>query len=51
MKIYTVIPFYFNGIEINENYVKSFKTFIEAENYAFSCIDNKPYTIVENQLL
>ena len=33
MKIYTVITYFSNSEEINFNYVKSFKTFIDAENY------------------
>lgn len=50
MKIYTVIPFYFDGIEIYERSIRSFKTFTEAENYANTCIDGRKYEIIENIL-
>jgi hypothetical protein len=32
-KIWTVIPFYSDGREINENEIKSFDSFIKAEQY------------------
>jgi len=51
MKIYTVIPFYFDGIEIYSNYIKSFKSFDEAQNYAWNSIDGKHYEIIENNLV
>lgn len=50
MKIYTVIPFYFDGIEIYETSIRSFKTFTEAENYANMSIDGRRYEIIENIL-
>lgn len=51
MKIYTVIPFFSDGIEIFENDVKSFNDFSEAQLYAWNEIDGKKYEIVENELL
>ncbi len=49
MKIYTVIPFYYDGIEIYSNDIKSFKSFDEAENYAYT-LQGRRYEIVENIL-
>ena len=48
--IYTVIPFFYDNIEIFQNDVKSFKSFNEAELYAFNEIDGKNYEIIENKL-
>jgi hypothetical protein len=49
MKIYTVIPYYSNGIEVFLNDVKSFTTFKAAENYANELPYGK-YDIVESEL-
>ena len=51
MKIYTVIPFFYNGIDIFENDIKSFTTFDAAQLYAWNEIDGKRYEIVENILV
>jgi hypothetical protein len=49
-KIYTVVPFYSDGIEIFSNDVKSFTNFNDAQNYAWNSIDGKTYEIIENEL-
>jgi hypothetical protein len=48
MKIYTVIPYYTNGVEVFSNDVKSFTTFKSAERYANELPYGK-YDIVENE--
>ena len=48
--IYTVIPFFSDGIEIFANDVKSFTDYDEAQLYAWNEIDGKKYEIIENQL-
>ena len=50
MTIYTVIPFFSDGIEIFENDVKSFYDYDEAYLYATSYCSEKRFTIVENAL-
>ena len=50
MTIYTVIPFFLDGIEIFENDVKSFKNYTDAYYYATNNIDGKGFTIVRNEL-
>lgn len=48
VKIYTVIPYFSNGIEINQNDVKSFSDYKKAEEYTWTlqyCFD-----VVENFL-
>ena len=50
MKIYTVIPFFSNGIEIFQNEVKSFKSYDEAYLYATTVLDNGFFEIIENIL-
>lgn len=49
MKIYTVIPYYSNGIEVFLNDVKSFTTFEKAEEYA-DALYHGVYNIVESEL-
>jgi hypothetical protein len=51
MTIYTVIPFFSDGIEIFQNDIKSFKSFAAAQLYAWNEIDGKRYEIVENNLI
>ena len=51
MTIYTVIPFFSNGIEIFNNDIKSFKSFDAAQLYAWNEIDGKQYEIIKNNLL
>jgi hypothetical protein len=48
MKIYTVIPYYTNGVEVFSNDVKSFTTFKAAERYA-NALPYGKYDIVENE--
>lgn len=48
--IYTVIPFFYDGIEIFQNDIKSFDSFYAAELYACNEINGKCYEIVENEL-
>lgn len=50
MTVFTVIPFFSDGIEIFQNYIKSFTTFDAAQLYACNEIDGKRYEIVENDL-
>jgi len=50
MKIYTVIPFFSNGIEIFANDVKSFRDYDEAYHYATNSIDGRNFEIIENDL-
>jgi hypothetical protein len=49
MTIYTVIPFYYDGIEIFANDVQSFQDYDEAYYYATNSIDGKRFEIIENQ--
>jgi hypothetical protein len=49
--IYTVIPFFSDGIEIFANDVKSFTDYDEAYLYATNEIDGRTYDIIENQLI
>lgn len=48
--IYTVIPFFDNGIEIFANDLNSFSDYDAAYYYATNKIDGKRYDIIENQL-
>jgi hypothetical protein len=50
MKIYTVIPFFSDGIEIFSNDVRSFATYDSAYYYATNEIDGKRFDIIENEL-
>lgn len=47
-KIYTVIPFFSDGVEINRNDVRSFTTFKDAEDYGYTLRVN--YEIIENDI-
>lgn len=48
--IYTVIPFFSDGITIFVNEVKSFTTYDDAKFYATDYCSGKTYDIIENQL-
>ncbi len=50
MIIYTVIPYFNDGIEVFQNDVKSFKDYNAAQLYAWNEIDGRRYDIVENVL-
>jgi hypothetical protein len=50
MTIYTVIPFFFDGIEIFQNDVKSFYNYDEAYEYASSHCSGRTFEIIENKL-
>lgn len=47
-KIHTVIPFFYDGVEINRNDVRSFITFREAEDYGYTL--QYSYDIIENDI-
>jgi hypothetical protein len=49
--IYTVIPFFSDGIEIFANDVKSFTDYDEAYHYATTYCSGKTFEIIENQLI
>jgi hypothetical protein len=48
--IYTVIPFFFDGITIFGNDVKSFSNYDDASYYANNKIDGRRFDIIENEL-
>jgi hypothetical protein len=48
--IFTVIPYFSNGIEIFVNEVKSFSTYDDAVFYATDYCSGKTYDIIENEL-
>jgi hypothetical protein len=50
IQIYTVIPFFSDGIEIFQNDVKSFTNYSDAYLYATNEIDGRRFEIVENTL-
>lgn len=52
IKIYTVIPYFSNGVEVFQNEVKSFTTYEGAENhgYEFNRQMGNPFDIVESEL-
>ena len=50
MTIYTVIPFFSDGLEIFDNNVKSFYSYDEAHYYATNSIDGRVYEILKNEL-
>ena len=50
MTIYTVIPFFSNGIEIFQSEVKSFKDYDAAYEYATVYCSGKFFEIIENIL-
>jgi len=47
--IYTVIPYYSNGYEVNQNDVKSFTEFKKAEEYTWTL--DYQFDLVENELI
>jgi hypothetical protein len=53
MKIYTVIPYFSNGIEVFQNEVKSFTRFKDASQYAnnFNRVYGNHFDIVESELV
>jgi hypothetical protein len=48
MKIYTVIPYFDVENEVNKNYVRSFTTFNDAEDYAYTL--GFAFDIIENDI-
>lgn len=48
--IYTVIPFFLDGITIFGNDIKSFSNYNDAFYYACNEIDGKRFDIIENEL-
>ena len=50
MKIYTVIPYYSNGIDVDTNDVKSFTDRSAASQYATGILRVEYYDIIENEL-
>jgi hypothetical protein len=46
--IYTVIPYYSNGYEVDQSRVKSFTTFKNAEEYTWTLHYN--FEVVQNEL-
>ncbi len=51
MVIYTVIPFYFDSLEIFQNDIKSFQDYDFAYLYATNNIDGRRFEIIENTLV
>ncbi len=51
MKIYTVIPYMSDGIDINLNDVKSFVDYDMAYDYATNMLGVVYYDIVENEVI
>jgi len=47
--IYTVIPYFSNGYEVNQNGVKSFTEFKKAEEYTWTL--DYQFDLVENELI
>ena len=47
--IYTVIPYFSNGYEVNQNDVKSFTDFKKAEEYTWTL--NYHFDVIENDLI
>jgi len=50
MKIYTVIPYFSNGNDVNIDYIKSFNVYGDAYIYVTCELDVEYYDIVENEL-
>jgi len=52
IKIYTVIPYFSNGVEVFQNEVKSFTQFEDASQYAndFNRVYGSHFDIVESEL-
>lgn len=53
IKIYTVIPYFSNGVEVFQNDVKSFTKYEDAQNYGyeFNRIMGNHFDIVESELV
>ena len=53
IKIYTVIPYFSNGIEVFQNEVKSFTRFEDAAQYVnnFNSVYGNHFDIVESELV
>jgi hypothetical protein len=53
LKIYTVIPYFSNGVEVFQNEVKSFTQFEDAAQYAndFNRVYGSHFDIVESELI
>jgi hypothetical protein len=47
--IYTVIPYFSDGLEVNQNDVKSFIEFKKAEEYTWTL--NYHFDLIENELI
>jgi len=47
--IYTVIPYFSNGYEVNQNDVKSFTDYKKAEEYTWTL--NYHFDVIENELI
>jgi hypothetical protein len=47
--IYTVVPYFSNGYEVNQNDVKSFTDFKKAEEYTWTL--NRHFDVIENELI
>jgi hypothetical protein len=47
--IYTVIPYFSNGYEVNQNDVKSFTDYKKAEEYTWTL--NYHFDLIENELI
>jgi hypothetical protein len=48
-KIYTVIPYFEVENEVNKNYIRSFTSFKDAEDYAYTL--GFAFDIVENDII
>jgi hypothetical protein len=49
IRIYTVIPYFSNGYEVNQSDVKSFTDFKKAEEYTWTL--NYHFDVIENELI
>jgi hypothetical protein len=47
--IYTIIPYFSNGYEVNQNDVKSFTDYKKAEEYTWTL--NYHFDVIENELI
>ena len=47
--IYTVVPYFSNGYEVNQNDVKSFTDFKKVEEYTWTL--NCHFDVIENELI
>lgn len=51
MKIYTVIPYFSDGVTVNENDVNSFESYKAAYEYATIQLKVEHYSLVPNELV